>query len=561
MATLSKSSCELARERLLQQQVAPHSKHQPRGSTTYFPRSAIIKFLSEFPVRDILTCPCGRCDHYAGSQGSASDRRAMLYEEDLLGQYATTYGLLIYLGYPSLIHFFMRQSISLENRLFSYEDLNFLDQCTTLTDLEKQTIRQEILEYQYRFRVHRLLLTRTISTLSEKQVLPIKEEGTPVGRSYLGEVYAFTISKEYMDEDLKSRQIKRFARRIFDRSWTETKYFLGERNQVRTAKEWVKCLHATDYHHPNLMEILAAFEHGECFSAILELAQTTLYKLLLGAGGISFSSQELWSQIQGLADGLAYLHKKDIAKVNWRHGKIYHLDLNLSKVLIVNGVMKIADFGLFNYKSDPDLPELGMGPLETIGRGAHVPPPGRVDGTFDVFSLGTIISEIACFDIGKKLRVVRYRRRRESDIRQGQRPGSEHFYYRTTYQLKRSVIQEHLDLLRIIEGSTRNGNPSWQQVFYGQELFDLITDMLHRSADGRPEAETVATKLGVMIKRASEEVQRCLPKNLYIGEETKKGSAIVKTSPANLAHEGLSHLTLIHNTPTFSFTRKEQCRF
>ena len=49
-------NCERARELLVAQQVIPRSKHLPRGSISYFPRSSIIRVLEEFPVQDVFTC-------------------------------------------------------------------------------------------------------------------------------------------------------------------------------------------------------------------------------------------------------------------------------------------------------------------------------------------------------------------------------------------------------------------------------------------------------------------------------------------------------------------------
>jgi hypothetical protein len=97
MAEVYYPNCERARERLVGQQVTPRSKHLPRGSTSYFPRSGIVKVLTDFPVEDIFTCECGRCRHHADLQAGVDYRRQGIDRDELLGPYATIYGLLIYL--------------------------------------------------------------------------------------------------------------------------------------------------------------------------------------------------------------------------------------------------------------------------------------------------------------------------------------------------------------------------------------------------------------------------------------------------------------------------------
>lgn len=190
------------------QRATPRSKHLPRGSTPYFPRSGIIKILTDFPVEKIFTCDCERCRHHADFRGGIDSRPQEVDKGELLGTYATIYALLIYLRFPSLISIFLRHKIFLANRYLSDDNLKCLDQCKALTPSQAQIIRGEILEYQYRFHVQTVLGSRKgITAMSEEEIFPIEEDEEAVGKGDFGEVYAFCLPDEYIDSGLKSRQV------------------------------------------------------------------------------------------------------------------------------------------------------------------------------------------------------------------------------------------------------------------------------------------------------------------------------------------------------------------
>lgn len=200
-------NCERARERMMEEQARTRSKHLPRGSQSYFPRSGIIKVLAEFPVEDIFTCVCERCRYYAELEPGFDRRRKDVDREDLLGSYATTYGLLIYLRFPNLIAMFMRHKISLENGYLSDEQLHFLDGCKAFTTTQAQVFRGELLENQYRFRIRTLKIEKIIKTIDEQEIFPIEEDEAPVSKGDFGEVYAFELPSEYVQDSLKSKRV------------------------------------------------------------------------------------------------------------------------------------------------------------------------------------------------------------------------------------------------------------------------------------------------------------------------------------------------------------------
>ncbi|KAF2827275.1 kinase-like protein [Ophiobolus disseminans] len=527
MAALNYPSCERARERLVGQQVTTCSNHLPRACpTSYFPRSRIVKVLTDFPVQDIFTCDCQRCQRHADALTGGDYRKKGVEENELLGPYATIYGLLIFLGYPGLISIFQGYRITLENGYLNEGNLSCLDQCRTITPGQRLIIRDEILEAQYRFHVQDFLARKTVTTIGEKEVFPIQEDDVPIGKGDFGEVYAFKFPDEYVDVSLRSRQIGKYARKIFDRRWT-----------ADTAKEWVNHLYANGLQHPNLMEALAAFEHGSYFFIVYELAQCTLWNFLSGTGGVDYTSQELWTQAQGLSNGLAYLHGQVVTGGRRENERMYHLDLKPSNILIVDKIMKIADFGLSDYKPDPRLTEsvlVGDSRREAVK--VYGPPAGRVSDRYDVYSLGAIFSEIASYDIGNETRVVEYRDRRKRNTPEGyENDVSMQFFCPKDFTLKRSVVEEHLQILEIVEESkdlsSETSLQSWQENFYHTDLFDMIKEMLHETATERPAAVEVATRLDSRIRQASRAIRGSLPYKLDIWDSTIKGNVPVDDDP------------------------------
>ena len=167
--------------------------------------------------------------------------------------------------------------------------------------------------------------------------------------------------------------------------------------------------------------------------------------------------------------------------------------------------MKIADFGLVRYVEQP-LSLNSLSSTRSEGSNTYGPPPDNDGNTeYDIFSLGTMISEIACFDIGKRSRLEGYQRNREQDQLDGER----YFFYRGTGSLNQSVIQEHRELLRLAGQSAHwAGGPGklrdWQEHFYRQPFFDLIGSMLQRADSRRPTAEDLANDLEKPCCQATE---------------------------------------------------------
>ncbi|PVH74945.1 kinase-like protein [Cadophora sp. DSE1049] len=528
----SHPSCSRAREALMDARAVPGGHYLPQGTTPYFKHSAVVRILREFPVQDIFLCDCSNCHLYADVQGGVDNRRAHFDEEELLGEYAAIYALLIVLRYPGLISVFRDNEAILGRSYMSDKQLGFLNQHNGLTSNQPAIVREEILEHQHQFQVRQFIARTVVTKINESEILPIHNE-THVGEGDFGAVYAFDVPEEYLHDSLKVFKTKRFARKIFNQS----------HGRAPAAREWVNQLYVNKLQHSNLMLALAAFELPAQFFIILELAQSTLYKYLLSDGksdGNAFTPRQLWNQVHGLASGLAYLHGTTVKGGKWTGGKIFHMDLKPSNVLIVNGIMKIADFGLSTHMPWPTSTESEDREGSKVGgNGWYAPPTGGASYAYDMYSLGAIISEIACFDVGKSMLVQKYRQSRLDDKIEGQQHGSRQFFYPDGHDMKKSVTSGHQWILDVVQASksplARRKLQEWQEEFFRQDLFDIIESMLHKSKQERPKAEVVAKQLGIFFKRADDVIsRRCSaaedrPHEVDIWGETLDGT--VDTSP------------------------------
>jgi serine/threonine protein kinase len=255
------------------------------------------------------------------------------------------------------------------------------------------------------------------------------------------------------------------------------------------------------------MPALAAFEHGQDYFFILfEYAENTLEKLL-NSSATTFTSQQLWEQARGLASGLAHIHCIPVGNGQEKDGKMVHRDLKPANVLIVGNVMKIADFGFADWNPGSADTDSMSGEYSTYGAYNNYCPPldGKVSDKYDIYSLGAMISEIACFDLGQGPCVASYRKKRFADVVEGSQTSSWRFYYYNLNSMKRSVAEEHHRILGDVEECSRDPLTSmqpWQEFFYQRALFDLVEKMIHGSAAERPTAAYVEEALAHFTQRA-----------------------------------------------------------
>ena len=115
-------------------------------------------------------------------------------------------------------------------------------------------------------------------------------------------------------------------------------------------QEYNNLLDTSELYHPNIVQILQAFRYEEnltqFYNLLFPLAGGNLKQLFRGSlkeTGVHNVSQALWTQFEGLASALAYLHDEC---------RTAHRDIKPSNILLYESltyprlVAKIADFGL-----------------------------------------------------------------------------------------------------------------------------------------------------------------------------------------------------------------------
>ena len=273
--------------------------------------------------------------------------------------------------------------------------------------------------------------------------------------------------------------------------------------------------------------MLGAFHYGSTFSIIFHLAECSLEGYFQGK--TSYKPDFIWTQMQGVARGLAFLHglrNGEDGKNKKQKGKedfiniAYHLDLKPANILIMRGgankedvTFQIADFGLSTIKnkilSEKSVLDSGDAGNQG-GYGAYAPPEQQRSGAkhyagHDLWSLSAIFSEVATHDIrpsGKaQPSLHKYRKDRTMD-KEDPQWGSGSFH--NGCKLKESVNSQHRDLLKCVQDQhwEEPGYDvfSWQRYFYQEPFFKLITHMLNTEPTERGTAIGVADALQELLK-------------------------------------------------------------
>ncbi|KAL3469124.1 kinase-like domain-containing protein [Aspergillus californicus] len=456
-----------------------------RGPQSYFPRSSILAvFNKDDALRRVYECRCSNCLADAKLDPGPDSRATEFDARELLDKYATVFALLISLDRAGLIRHFQRHKIYLSDSVFlTRANLQFLAD-HNVGRLE--SVISKILKDQYSFQIRVVQRARMAYEMDAQEVLPIVLDQTRKGKGSFGEVFGFEFAyPEYRGTGLG--HITRFAKKTFVKN-SHDKHGLAE---------WFKSLHANRNEHPHLMPALTAFWQRGIFSIVFEEAELTLAAYLESGGGVFDSPEALWKQVLGLAEGLAVLHGTEGNVV------AYHGDLKPANILILHGVMKIADFGLLQIASVADMDGYySPSPYSSPDLGSDDP-----KGQRDVWSFGAILCEVATFDLQTKEGLQRFREDRLNDT-DPQRHQLKTLSFRIDKALKKSV-SEKIDELQSMMADRgqiqQNSNvPAFQQHFFHKKFFDLLREMLWFRPREVPSAEEVATTLKTLHTQAIE---------------------------------------------------------
>ncbi|RYN55439.1 hypothetical protein AA0118_g8672 [Alternaria tenuissima] len=461
--------CQIAKEYLEDSDVQPISECSPPSSASFYIPARKIRALFEdnhhgLTAEIIFLCPCARCISDGGSveyRSECFNCFNKLKGRELKGEYAFIYALLVYVRRPGLIQKFQKYELKLEGTKYLC-DTDF-DKLRHEGILDLELAQRKILQHQYSFLVRTLRPASDIISIPAKELLPIKEDKELKGEGTFAEVRCF----EFQDDEYRSRDfgehVTRFARKIFKHGM-----------QKSAAKEWYN-LQRLSEDHPHLMVALGAYWHGSYFFILQEEAEQSLHDYLKEPGD-RFESQELWTQMQGIAEGLNTLHKL------YEGTKIaYHQDLKPANILIVKRKLKIADFGLLELKpvtlpGDTDMTGI---PNNHVTGFYAAPRQAKYTRECDIWSLGCIMSEVATFDIHGPEGVSHYKHARMADGASGHDPPR---FYRGK-DVKESVLLMHTQLYdRVQSAASDNGNATdqFQRAFYNKEFFGLLDKMFKR---------------------------------------------------------------------------------
>lgn len=196
--------CKVAQRYLQRNEVQPISECAPSGSASFYVPARQIKALFKDKPHGLTTeliflCPCMECIEDGGSIEYRSDCFNKLRQQELEGEYALIYALLIYILRPGLIQKFQKYEIKLGGTNYlRHADFDNLRR-EGITDLE--LVQRKTLQNQYSFLVRTLRPASDIISISAKELLPIEEDAEPKGEGTFAEVRCF----EFQDDEYRSR--------------------------------------------------------------------------------------------------------------------------------------------------------------------------------------------------------------------------------------------------------------------------------------------------------------------------------------------------------------------
>lgn len=252
--------------------------------------------------------------------------------------------------------------------------------------------------------------------------------------------------------------------------------------------------------------------------------------------------------MQGVAEGLSTLHTR------FKNTKIaYHQDLKPANILVVKRKLKIADFGLLEFKpvtllGDTDL----TGIPDNHNTGFYAAPrKGKYTRACDIWSLGCIMSEVATCDIQGWGGVSDYKRARIADGSLGQDTPR----FSNGNKVKNSVLYMHTQLHDYVQSAKRTDSNSaarFQKRFYKKEFFALLDRMFRRSCISADLLDVPGEEITIDAAQVAETLEElrkeALPATLLHSEARNPGLEQYLQDTDSLGFSMESHLTDFRKT-------------
>jgi hypothetical protein len=213
--------CDAALEYLEKNEERPISGCLPSGSAPFYIPARKIRALFEnklpgLTLESVFLCPCYRCERDGGSVEDRSTHFNPLREQELRGDYALIYALLVYIRRPGLIRKFQMHELKLRDTMYLREG-DFSDFYRDAI-FDCDVLQRKVLEKQYSFLVRTLKPCSDITMISSRELLPIQENQEPKGEGTFAEVRCF----EFQDDEYRSPEFGQVGSPHGTKSWSLT---------------------------------------------------------------------------------------------------------------------------------------------------------------------------------------------------------------------------------------------------------------------------------------------------------------------------------------------------
>ncbi|KAH8745429.1 kinase-like domain-containing protein [Hyaloscypha sp. PMI_1271] len=309
-----------------------------------------------------------------------------------------------------------------------------------------------------------------------------------IARGAFGDVYEIELHPDHQTSQLLPQGANGLARKEFkvQRPVSGT--------QAKTPGDWV------DYNkelrnlsilnelgHPNIIELLSSYTHGDKHNLIFPLVRDgNLHSFLLEDRPAFFALDETFlKSLCGLASAIEKVHYYSLEKLQIEMIGCHH-DLKPKNILVQETAFVLSDFGLSKLKEPT---EEATKSFYENGEGDYLAPEcfHRADGSqkhtisrpSDIWSFGCTILEILTYMQGGRQAVIDFRAARKETLNHQVMRA----FHRGVGKSKPAVEDKLKDLANV------------DSIKIDHRLVELVASMLELETEARPNAKQVASRL------------------------------------------------------------------